>query len=159
MGYFLGLVHGGIALDDTAITADQKLGEVPFDGFAAQQTRRLCAQPLVKRVGVGTIDIDLLHHGETHAVIDLAKIGNDFVARRILVAKLIARKTQNSQTLVFVGQVDFFKATKLWRETAGAGGVHDQHDLALQLAQGQALAVHLNRFKIVNGFHGIGLSG
>ena len=93
LGYFLGLVHGGIALDDTAITADQKLGEVPFDGLAAQQAGGFSAQPLVKRVRVGAIDIDLLHHRETHAVIDLAKIGNGVIVGRILVAKLIAGKT------------------------------------------------------------------
>ena len=56
----------------------------------------------------GAIHMDLLHHRETHAVIDLAKIGNGIVAARILTAKLIARETQNSQALIFVGLVNFF---------------------------------------------------
>ena len=93
LGYFLGLVHRRIALKYTAITPHQKFGEVPLNGLAAQQARRLSAQPLVERVRFWAIHIDLLHHGESHAVIDLAKICNDRVARRILAAKLIAGET------------------------------------------------------------------
>ena len=43
-GHVRGFVERRIALDDLAVFADQKLGEVPFDGFAAQQAGNLLAR-------------------------------------------------------------------------------------------------------------------
>ena len=99
------------ALDDLAIFAHQKLGEIPFDGLAAQQAWGFTAQPLVERRCIRTVDTDFRHHGESHTEIELAKTGNFFIAARILCAKLVARKAQDDQTLCAIFFVKFFQAS------------------------------------------------
>lgn len=46
-----------------------------------------------------------------------------------------------------------FKAGKLRREAAGAGGVDDQQNLAPEIAQGQRLAIDLRGLKVVDRSH------
>ena len=43
-GHVRRFVERRIALDDLAVLADQKLGEVPFDGLAVQQAGNLLAR-------------------------------------------------------------------------------------------------------------------
>ena len=81
------------------------------------------------------VDVDFLHHGKTHAVIELAKLGDLPVAAAVLRAKLVARKAQHHQALVAIGLVQLFQTAKLRREAAGARGVDDQHGFAFVLAQ------------------------
>src|ERR687889_576608 len=45
-----------VALDDTAVAADQELREVPLDRLGAEDARRLARQPLPERMGVGAVD-------------------------------------------------------------------------------------------------------
>ena len=133
----------GVAFENVPLLVDQKLGEVPLDRLAAQQPRRFGRQPTVQRIGVGAIDLNLGHHGETDAVIQLAKLSDLVVATGVLRAKLVAREAQHHQTLLAISLVQFFQTGKLRRESAGAGGVDDQHRLALELAQGNGFALSL----------------
>jgi len=110
--------------------ADQELGEVPLDRFGAQDARGLLDQPLVQRVGIAAIDIDLGHHGEAHPVIELAERGNFIVRARVLRSKLVAWETQHHQPLVRIALPQLFQAFELRREAALAGRVDDQQDLA-----------------------------
>ena len=43
-GHVCGFVERRIAFDDLVVLVDQKLGEVPFDGLAAQQAGNLLAR-------------------------------------------------------------------------------------------------------------------
>ena len=104
-------------------------------------------------MGACTVHFNLFHHGKRNAKVELAKAGNVRVAARILTAKLIAWKTHNAQALRLVGLVEFFKPTQLRCKSAGTGGVHNQHDLPTHLIKRQALTIHLDSFKVINGFH------
>jgi len=106
-------------------------------------------------VSVSAVDIDLGHHRETDAVVQLAKLGNLVVAGRILTAKLVAGEAQHHQAAFTIGLVQCFQAGKLRCEAAGTGGVHDQHHLALVLAQVNRLAGDLLGLKIVDSGHDI----
>src|SRR5512135_3048947 len=76
-----------VTLDDLAVPADQELGEIPLDLVGAvcawpdlrddlveaavlrpEVTGSLGAQPLVQRVGVRAVDLDLGEHREGHVV-------------------------------------------------------------------------------------------
>jgi hypothetical protein len=65
----------------------------------------------------------------------LAKFGDFVVAGRVLAAKLVAWESQHHQAARAIGLVQRFQAGELRRETTSAGGVDDQHHLALVLAQ------------------------
>ena len=53
-----GRVGGRIAFDDFAGFVDQEFGEVPFDGFGAENSRRAFFQNLIERCGVRSVDFD-----------------------------------------------------------------------------------------------------
>ena len=97
------------------------------------------------------IDINLAHHGETHTVIELAKLEDLVVVAGVLRAKLVARKAQHRQALAGIAFVEFLQAAELRREAAFTGCVDDQQNLAFELRQRDVLAIDLARHKIVNG--------
>jgi hypothetical protein len=86
-------------------------------------------------VRIAAVDVHLGEHGEAHAVILFAE-GADLVGRaRFLRTELVAGEAQHHRALVLELLVHRFQALVLRRETALAGGVHDQQHLALVLRQ------------------------
>jgi hypothetical protein len=146
-------IGGRVAPDHLPVLANQELGEIPLDGLAAQDAGRFGGQPLVQRVGLWAIDVDLGHHRETHTVVELAEAGDLFIAARILRAELVAGKTEHDETLGAPGLMQGFQTGELWREAAGAGGVHDQQCLALVFFQGNGFAAHRLGGEFVDGRH------
>ena len=55
---------------------DEKLGEVPFDFFGAQQARCVFFEFFKKRVGFGAVDVHFFVERKLHAKIPLAKAGD-----------------------------------------------------------------------------------
>ena len=106
-------------------------------------------------MGIRTVDLDLFHHRKTDPVILLAKAGDIGVAARILGAELVAGKPDEHHTARRVVLVQFFKPGKLRREAAGAGGIDDQHDLALQSGEVKRRAVDACGGEIRNRGHGV----
>src|ERR1035438_3797268 len=51
-----------IALDDLAVLADQKLGEVPLGRLRAEDGGRLGGEPLPEWMRLVAVDLDLAHH-------------------------------------------------------------------------------------------------
>src|SRR5687768_1325460 len=94
----VGRVGRRVALEDLAVPADQELREVPLDRLAAEDARRFARQPLPERVGLRTVDVDLRHHRERDAVVELAERRDLVVRLRVLGAELVARKADDDQT-------------------------------------------------------------
>src|SRR3954469_12855836 len=69
----LGRIVRRVALDDLAVLADQELGEVPLDRLGAEDSGRLRGEPLPERRRVVAVDVDLAHHRERDAVVQLAE--------------------------------------------------------------------------------------
>ena len=139
------------AFNDLAVAPDEELGEIPLHGLAAEQAGGLLLEPVEQRLGLRAVDVDLAHHRKIHAVVQAAKPGNFFVAASVLVAKLVARKTQHHQPLVGVLCVQFLQTGKLWRKAAGTGGVDDQQHLAPVLREWIGVALDVGDLKVVSG--------
>ena len=60
---------GGKALYYLTLTIYQELGEIPLDGFCAQQARLLALEPLVEWMGAGAIYRTLGHDGEADRIL------------------------------------------------------------------------------------------
>src|SRR4051812_9764609 len=151
LGQRRGSVLRCIALHHPAILADQELGEVPLDRLDAEQARGFRRQPLVQRVRVAAVDVDLGHHREAHAVVALAELADLRIAARILRAELVAGEADHHQPAVLVGLVQLLQPAELRREAASAGGVDDQQHLACVLLQRDGLAVDALGLEVVRG--------
>ena len=93
-------------------------------------------QVLEQRIGVATVDLDLAKHGKADTVVQLAEFHDLVVAARVLLAKLVAGKAQNLQTLVLVLLVHFLEPGELWRETALGRSVDNQQYFAFVVGEG-----------------------
>ena len=98
-------------------------------------------QFLVKGVGLVALDHGLADHRKLDAIGQPAEVGNLLVAARLLLTEIIGREAKNDQTFVLEAVMQLFQAVVLIGEAAVAGGVHHQQHLALELAQGQRLAI------------------
>ena len=74
----------------------------------------------------------------------------DFLGRtRGLLAKLVAGKVQNLETLLVQAFVEALQVVVLRCETALGGGVHNQEDLAPIVRQAHELAIAIGYLKII----------
>src|ERR1700729_3920171 len=94
----IGLVHRAVALAHLAVPVDQEFGEIPFDGFAAQDSGLLSLEILVERMGTRSVDFDLGKQRECHVVVLGAKAPDLVLAGRFLPSELIARKAEHAET-------------------------------------------------------------
>jgi hypothetical protein len=76
------------------------------------------------------IDLDLRKQREGDAVVELAEAANLLIAPGFLMAELIARETQNLQSLFAILLVKLLESLVLRSETTLAGGIDDQQNLA-----------------------------
>src|ERR1022692_912129 len=121
-------------LDDVAFLVHQELREVPLDAIA-QQATLFALQKLEDRMRVVAVDLDLREQRKVHAVIDLAEGLDLVIGPGLLMAELVARKAEHLQAAVLVLGIKRLQALVLRREPALAGGVDDQQDLALVIAE------------------------
>jgi len=104
-------------------------------------------------VGVVAVHVDLGEHGERDAVVLLAE-GRDLVlGARLLVAELVAREAEDGEALAGVLVVQLLQAFVLRGETALAGRVHDQDDVADVGAEVLVLAVDRGGVEVTQGGH------
>ena len=171
VGRFCG---GREALDDGAVARNEELGEVPLDvavflhalADGLEQCRRglgfqtlvllgrgLCLQVLIDGVRFRTVDVDFLHQGEGHAVVEAAELGDLLVGAGLLMCELVAREAEDDQPLVFVLLVESFQPVVLRGETALGGGVDNHEDLAAVLRHFHLCALVVLGFEIVNCGH------
>lgn len=146
----------GVSVDNVAMLVDEELLKVPLDASEAQQTGLLLLEVDVDGIGVVAVDIDLLEHREGDAVVELAE-GRNVVGRTgLLAAKLVAGEADDGESLVLVLLVQLLETLVLGSEATLGGDVHDEHDLALQLLEGEGLSGLIERLESVecgDGFH------
>jgi hypothetical protein len=92
---------------------------------------------------VVAVDVDLLHDGKGHAVVDLAEALDLVVGAGLLAAELVAREAEDDEVvgvLLLDLVPDFFEPGVLGREAAFGGGVDDEDDFAFVVGEGDLLA-------------------
>src|SRR5215472_11332566 len=146
-----GRIVGGEPLDHLAVLADQELGEVPLDRPCAEDARRFGCEPLPEWRRLGAVDVDLAHHRERHAVVQLAERCDLVVRAGILGAELVARKADDDEAAVAVRFPKLLEAGELRREAALARGVDDEEHLALLRREARRLAGDRFGVEVVDG--------
>jgi hypothetical protein len=152
-----GGLEGSISVDDVTVLINQELLKVPLDSSEAQQTSLLLLQVDVDGVGVVAVDVDLLKNGESDAVVQLTEGGDLVSGTRLLATKLVAGEADDGESLILVLLVDLLKALVLGSKATLGGDVHDEHDLALKLLEGERLSVLVEWSEVVES--GIGFLG
>ena len=101
-------------------------------------------------MGVVTVHVDLVEHGEADPVVLLAE-STDLVRRAgLLLAELVAGKAENLQALFLQVVIKRFQSLVLRRETALAGGVNNQQHLAFKISQSFFVATQGRGAVIIN---------
>ena len=83
---------------DTAIFINQELGKIPCNAISVQI--RPNPEPFVDWSSIWSIHIDFVHGGESDTSL-LLKLEDVFVCAWLLLTKLVARESQDAETLIF----------------------------------------------------------
>jgi hypothetical protein len=134
-GELLRLLAGRIAAHRSKLPVDQELGEIPLDRLRAQEAGRFVFERLKKRVGVRAVDFDLGEHRERHVVLVAAKLADCSLVPGLLMAELVARKSEHSEAALAKAPVQRFEARILRGEAALARNIDDQQRLARKVAE------------------------
>ena len=78
---------------------------------------------------------------------------NAFICTRCLLAKLVARKIKNFETLRMIGLIKFLQFLILRCETTLCGGVDDEQHFVGILLEGNILSLSVFNRKFVNSSH------
>ena len=140
-GELLGLLAGRIAAQHSKLPVDQELGEIPLDHLRAQEAGRVLFESLKQPMGVRAVDLDLCEHRERHVVLVGAKLADCSLVARLLMAELVARKSEHSEAAPAKAPVQRFEAHVLRCEAALARNIDDQQRLAREVAERMRFAV------------------
>lgn len=105
-------------------------GKVPRDTRDTQYARLFTLEELEHIIRVGSINIRLGHHWETDSIILHTERSDSLVILRLLVRKLVARESQDDETLILVFLVQFLQTFQLWCEPALGCSVCDEDHFA-----------------------------
>lgn len=123
---------------DLSIATNEELFKVPLDALKTKQTGLLLLEPGPERVGSVTVDLGLLHDGESDAVVDLAEALNLLVGARLLGSELVAGEAEDDEifrVLLLDFGPELLQTGVLRGEAALGGSVDDEDDLALVISQ------------------------
>lgn len=93
---WLGL--GRVALHDLSVFIDEKFGEIPFDGFRAEDPWLCTFQVLIEWMCVVAVDVDLLEQRKGGLEVQAAEFLYLFCAAGFLASELVAREGQYFET-------------------------------------------------------------
>ena len=145
------------SLDDVTRTVHQEFGEVPGD-----VTRLSGLEQIIERAGAIPVDLDFFEHRERNVELRLSERQDLFVAARFLGAKLVARKRQDAEALIFICFVEGTQTCVLRRESSATGDVDDQAEAILKLRQAHRVPGDQRHFDTMEFRHGstpLGLVG
>src|SRR5208337_4083657 len=96
-----------------------------------------------------SVDLNFREQREVDGVIGLAKCFDFFVVAGFLVSELVAGKAENFESAIMILRVKLLQPFVLRRESALAGGVDDEQDSSLVIAQALLLTVVQLRRKTI----------
>jgi hypothetical protein len=136
-----GLLAGRIAAQHSKLPVDQELGEVPLDRLRAQEAGRVLFERLKQRMGVCAVDFNPREHRERHVILVDAKFADCSLVPWLLMAELVARKSEHGEAALAKAPVQRFEARVLRGEAALARNIDDQQRLTRKVADRVRFAV------------------
>lgn len=114
---------------DVSIGCENELLEVPDDGTALAFPVLRLLQCLVERRRPGTVDLDLLVHGEAHAPRGGAVLENLLHRAWLLAHELIAGKSHNREPALPIGLLQLLQLLVLRRQSTAGCDIDDQQQV------------------------------
>ena len=102
---------------------------------------------------IGTVDVNLLHNLECHAIVQLTELAYLIVSAWILLCKLVAWESDDNEALVLILFIQLLQTLELRSETTLAGCVDNQQHLTFELGEIQFLTFARKSLEIENLFH------
>src|ERR1051325_882977 len=99
--------RGVKSLQDFSVLAYQELAEIPF--HRPGKGRLWAGKRRIQRMLLRAFDMDFIEKRKSHVVLRGAKLLDLLVRARLLGAKIIARKAQNREPLIFILAVSRLK--------------------------------------------------
>jgi len=167
---------GGKAGDDGAVTAYDKLFEVPEDGgqrcglgeaLGLEVAGDIAAEACVvddmlgcgrgefgvERVLVRPGDDDLGEHGEGDGIVGRAELGDLLVGAGFLACEVVGGEAEDDEPLVLELLIEGFEISVLGGESAARGDVDDQQGLAGEVGEGGGGAGEGREREVVESRH------
>lgn len=138
-----------VVLNDFSVTVDQEFIEVPGDLFRAC----LVHQVLEERIDVASLHFGFLEEGEGDTVIQLTEFSRLFAICKFLFQKAVAWKPEHREALIPVRFIELLQSFILRRETAFAGGVHDQQHLIFVIGKRSVITARQLREREIIDWH------
>src|SRR5690606_21756552 len=93
--------------DYAPLTINQKLGEIPFDGLAAEPAAGFGFQQFEQRRGLRAGHVDLGKYRKTDSVIPHAEIADALIVKGFL-HEIVAGEAEYAEALAMVGAIQIF---------------------------------------------------
>src|SRR5690606_23637636 len=113
--------------DYAPLTINQKLGEIPFDGLAAEPAAGFGFQQFQQRRVLRASHADLGDHWKTSTAIPHAEIADSLIAKGIL-NELVGGQAKSAEALDMVVAIPLFTPSVLARESSTSPCVDDQQN-------------------------------
>jgi hypothetical protein len=146
--------HGCESAANLALATYEKLGEIPFDRPRSQKSAAHSGEVFVQWGRRETFDVYLCEQGKGHVIIELAEALDFSSVTRLLVAELVARKSEHGEPLRVILTIQCLEASILRRKPTLAGNINDEKYLAAIRTEALPLAIDRCNVKIVQFTHG-----
>lgn len=144
--------HAPVAGDYLAVSTDEELVEVPAD-FPGK-SGVFAGEVSVERVLPVAVHFDLLVHREGDPVVQGAERRDVGVRARFLAAELVARKSEDDESFVFVSLIQGFEVFVLPGEPALGGDIDYEQHFAFVFRERFGLVVDGGDGNVVDHFGG-----
>jgi hypothetical protein len=139
-----------IPLDQTSLTVDEELGEVPLDTATPWPTF-FTLEISEERMSIPTIDIQFRKKWESHSEVDLTDLLDGLVGLRLLAQELITRKAEHHEVIVRIGIPEGFEFLELWSESTLGCSVDYEEDFSSVLREGYLFMIGFLYSNVVDG--------
>lgn len=128
---------------------DKELGKVPVD--VRDRGLGVLFEVFPDRLSVFAINVALLGNRKSHSIVELTELKNLIIGPRLLSLKLVARETNDCQSLITILLVQSLEILVLRSQTTLARNIDKQESLALQVTKGKSGLGKLNRVGVAGG--------
>ena len=135
-----------------SVLVKKKRGKVPLNTLSTEETRLHLLQPLPERTRIVAIDIDLSEERKVSLELAAGDISDFFFSAGILICKLVARETEDSETAILIAVLERDEGgVGIFGQSTLHGGVDDEGGVATVLTEGVFVLFGVENDEIVSG--------